>query len=114
MKQLKMLWRCRETAYPDNPWQGFRYRPFSGSEEDVRAWLDICKNGPAPAGCGRGILPGSAGKLAGLPHAGHVAGGDGGKPRRHRHRPSSTREAAGLMSIWWRPLLPAGAWGWAD
>ena len=40
MKQLKMLWRCRETAYPDNPWQGFRYRPFSGSEEDVRAcWI---------------------------------------------------------------------------
>ena len=36
MKQLKMLWRCRETAYPDNPWQGFRYRPFSGSEEISR------------------------------------------------------------------------------
>lgn len=52
MKQLKMLWRCRETAYPDNPWQGFRYRPFSGSEEDVRAWLDICKNGLLPPDAG--------------------------------------------------------------
>ena len=52
MKQLKMLWRCRETAYPDNPWQGFRYRPFSGSEEDVRAWVDICKNGLLPPDAG--------------------------------------------------------------
>lgn len=45
MKQLKMLWRCRETPYPENPAGGFYYRRSTGTKADRQAWLDICKNG---------------------------------------------------------------------
>lgn len=113
MKQLKMLWRCRETAYPDNPWQGFRYRPFSGSEEDVRAWLDICKNGLLPPDAGeeyyRDLLVNWRDYRT--RDTWLVEMGEAPSPP---SPPSSTRKPGGAMSIWWRPLLPAGAWGWAD
>lgn len=44
MKQLKMYLRCGPAAYPEaHP--TFRYRACTAAEEDVAAWLAICKNG---------------------------------------------------------------------
>lgn len=52
MKQLKMLWRSRETSFPENPWKGFDYRPSTGSAEDIRSWVEICKHGLLPPEAG--------------------------------------------------------------
>lgn len=44
MAQLKMFWRAAAAEYPQ-PRNGFTFRPFNGSQEDIAAWVDICKHG---------------------------------------------------------------------
>lgn len=43
--QLKMLWNCKETRYPENHHPLFHYRRFTASDADINQWLSICKHG---------------------------------------------------------------------
>lgn len=44
MSQLKMFYRCKETQYPENKGL-FTYRKSTGSLDEMKVWVDICKNG---------------------------------------------------------------------
>lgn len=44
MKQLKMYWEAKKSEFPE-PYRSFTYRTFNNTQEDIKAWIRICRNG---------------------------------------------------------------------